>query len=71
MNESALMTVGCPTTFESTAPVMLQLGRIMHVGVQCVAVTVLHVNPFLQLSSSIKMVTCEILLFSVVLLSLL
>ena len=38
MNESALMTVGCPTTFESTAPVMLQLGRIMHVGVQCVAV---------------------------------
>ena len=33
--------------------------------------SVLHVNPFLQLSSSIKMVTCEILLFSVVLLSLL
>ena len=38
MDESALMTVGCPTTFESRAPVMLQLGRIMHVGVQCVAV---------------------------------
>ena len=31
--------------------------------------SVLHVNPFLQLSSSIKMVTCEILLFSVVLLN--